>query len=146
MPGLLDLLGMIEQRKLPKAVCTSSERAYLEKMLARFKLTSRFQATLTAEDVAHGKPHPEPYRTGARLLGAAPEDCVAIEDSPTGVRSAVSAGVPTIAVPHVVAVPAMPGAVHLDSLVGLTPRRLGELAREARAARPSSVVGGNRGT
>ena len=104
-----------------------------------------FAAVVTGDEVDHGKPHPEPYRTGARLLGAAPEDCVAIEDSPTGVRSAVSAGVPTIAVPHVVTVPAMPGAVHLDSLVGLTPRRLGELARE-HAPPGASVVGGNRGT
>ena len=87
-----------------------------------------FAAVVTGDEVAHGKPHPEPYRAAARLLGVAPEDCVAIEDSPTGVRSAVAAGVPTLAVPHVVPVPEMPGAVHVDGLAGMTPARLAELA------------------
>ena len=76
-------------------------------------------------------PWPEPYRAAARLLGVEPADCVAIEDSPTGVRSAVAAGVPTIAVPHVVAVPAQAGAVHLDTLAGVTPESLWEHARSA---------------
>jgi hypothetical protein len=44
------------------------------------------------------------------------------------VRSAVAAGVPTVAVPHVVPVPEMPGAVHVDGLAGMTPERLAELA------------------
>ena len=86
---------------------------------------------LHRDEVAHGKPHPEPYRAAARLLGVEPADCVAIEDSPTGVRSAVAAGVPTIAVPHVVAVPEQAGAVHLDTLAGVTPASLWEHARSA---------------
>ncbi len=53
---------------------------------------------------------------------------MAIEDSPTGVRSAVAAGVPTLAVPHVVSVPELAGAVQADGLVGVTPQRLGEIA------------------
>ena len=53
---------------------------------------------------------------------------MAIEDSPTGVRSAVAAGVPTVAVPHVVAVPRTVGAVHLETLAGVTPTHLAELA------------------
>jgi beta-phosphoglucomutase-like phosphatase (HAD superfamily) len=64
-------------------------------------------------------PHPEPYLGAARLVSADPRDCVAIEDSPTGVRSATAAGVPTIAVPHIVPVPEIPGAVRLDSLQGV---------------------------
>ena len=94
-----------------------------------------FAAVVTGDEVDHGKPHPEPYRAAARLLGVAPHDCVAIEDSPTGVRSAVAAGVPTLAVPHVVEVPATPGAVHLGSLEGVTPTTLAELVSGA------SVVG-----
>jgi HAD superfamily hydrolase (TIGR01509 family) len=144
-PGARELLDALRADGVPSALVTMSWRSLADAVVDALP-AGAFAAVVTGDEVDHGKPHPEPYRTGARLLGAAPEDCVAIEDSPTGVRSAVSAGVPTIAVPHVVTVPAMPGAVHLDSLVGLTPRRLGELAREARAARPSSVVGGNRGT
>ena len=92
---------------------------------------------VTGDEVSHGKPHPEPYRAAARLLGVPAGDCVAIEDSPTGVRSAVAAGVPTLAVPHVVPVPEMAGAVHVDGLAGMTPARLAELAASV------SVVGGS---
>ena len=79
---------------------------------------------ITGDEVEHGKPHPEPYLAAARALGVEVADCVAIEDSPTGVRSAVAAGVPTLAVPHVVPVPSMVGAVQVPSLRGLTPQDL----------------------
>ena len=77
----------------------------------------------------HGKPHPEPYLTACDLLGAAPADCVAIEDSPTGAASSVAAGVPTIVVPHVVAVPHRAGAVQVPTLEGLAPADLWRIAR-----------------
>jgi sugar-phosphatase len=51
-----------------------------------------------ADTVAHGKPHPEPYQTGARLLGLAPADCLVIEDSPAGVASGKAAGCKVLAV------------------------------------------------
>ena len=72
----------------------------------------------------HGKPHPEPYLTAASLLGIDVKDCVAIEDSPSGVRSAVAAGVPTIAVPHIVPVPRLAGAVQIPTLRGVRPADL----------------------
>jgi mannitol-1-/sugar-/sorbitol-6-phosphatase len=52
---------------------------------------------VTAEDVASGKPHPEPYQSGACLLGAKPEDCIVIEDAPAGIQSARAAGARVIA-------------------------------------------------
>ncbi|WP_376715190.1 HAD family hydrolase [Janibacter limosus] len=54
-----------------------------------------FGIVVSGDLVTHGKPHPEPYLTAAEQLGVDPVACVAIEDSPTGVRSAVAAGVPT---------------------------------------------------
>ncbi len=69
--------------------------------------------------MGHGKPHPEPYLAAARLIGADPVDCVALEDSPAGVRSATAAGVPTLAIPHVVPVPADRGAVQITTLEGV---------------------------
>jgi sugar-phosphatase len=53
---------------------------------------------VTAEKVANGKPHPEPYLTGAKLLGLAPADCLVIEDSPAGVASGKAAGCKVLAV------------------------------------------------
>ena len=139
-PGARELLHDLRAEGVPSALVTMSWRSLADAVVEALPHEA-FAVVVTGDEVDHGKPHPEPYRTAARQLGVEPEDCVAIEDSPTGVRSAVSAGVPTIAVPHVVGVPAMPGAVHLDSLVGLTPRRLGELARQARGAATASVVG-----
>jgi sugar-phosphatase len=52
---------------------------------------------ITADDVTHGKPSPEPFLKGAALLGFAPEDCLVFEDSPAGIASARSAGMKAIA-------------------------------------------------
>ena len=54
---------------------------------------------ITGTDIEHGKPHPEPFRRGAALLGLAPADCVAVEDAPNGIRSASDAAMPVLAVP-----------------------------------------------
>lgn len=100
MPGLLDLLALIEQRGLPMAVCTSSDRAHLSRVLGRFELIDRFDTTLTAEDVTHGKPHPEIYLTAASRLGVAPERLLVLEDSENGTKAAVAAGAVAVSVPH----------------------------------------------
>ncbi len=138
-PGALELLSALRDEGVPSALVTMSWRSLADAVVDALP-DGTFAAVVTGDEVSHGKPHPEPYRAAARLLGVSPEDCVAIEDSPTGVRSAVAAGVPTLAVPHVVAVPEVPGAVHLDSLSGLTPAGLAGLAEAARSA---SVVGGH---
>jgi beta-phosphoglucomutase-like phosphatase (HAD superfamily) len=57
---------------------------------------------VTRDDVVHPKPHPEPYLTAARHLGVKPENCLAIEDSHSGVRAAHGAGMQTLMVPDLV--------------------------------------------
>jgi len=117
-PGAHELLLDLHQRGVPNVLVTMSWRnlatAVVESLPAGF-----FHDIVTGDEVTHGKPHPEPYLTAARLAGAEPRDCVAIEDSPTGVRSSTAAGVPTIAVPHVVPVPDVAGAVQLSTLDGV---------------------------
>ena len=132
-PGARELLVALKAEGVPSALVTMSWRSLADAVLGALP-EGTFDVVVTGDEVSHGKPHPEPYRAAARLLGVSPQDCVAIEDSPTGVRSAVAAGVPTLAVPHVVSVPEMAGAVHLDSLAGLTPSRVAELGRQARAS------------
>ena len=117
-PGARELLAEAVRAGVPNALVTMSYTVLADELVAALPEGS-FAAVVTGDVVTHGKPHPEPYLTGASLLGVRPEDAVAIEDSPTGVRSAVAAGVPTIAVPHVVEVPEMAGAVQVDSLAGL---------------------------
>ncbi len=100
MPGLINLLSVIESRNIPKSVATSSERPYLTNILGRFELQERFHHTLTAEDVTHGKPHPEIYLKAAQQLGVAPEEMLVLEDSENGTRAAAAAGAHIISVPH----------------------------------------------
>ncbi len=100
MPGLLELLDLLDERKIPRAVATSSGRNYLLGMLNRFNLLPRFDFLLSAEDVLHGKPNPEIYLTAACRLGVPPEQMLVMEDSENGVRAAVASGAYAIAVPH----------------------------------------------
>ncbi|MSR59675.1 MAG: HAD family phosphatase [Planctomycetaceae bacterium] len=100
MPGLFELLAHIDARQLPKAVATSSARKYLEEILGRFDLFDRFPLTLTAEDVTHGKPHPEIYLTAAQRLGVAPAEMLVLEDSHAGSTAGVRAGAVVVSVPN----------------------------------------------
>lgn len=100
MPGLFELLDLIEARGLPKGVATSSSRKYAEDILGRFGLLERFAMTLTADDVTHGKPHPEIYLTAADRLGVSPRDLLVFEDSGAGTRAGVAAGARVVSVPH----------------------------------------------
>ncbi len=100
MPGLFELLDVIEERQLPKAVATSSARVYLNQMLTRFNIQDRFEHTFTAEDVSRGKPHPEIYLTAAQRLNVKPVNMLVLEDSENGTKAAAAAGAHIISVPH----------------------------------------------
>jgi HAD superfamily hydrolase (TIGR01509 family) len=100
MPGLHTLLELIESRRLKKGVATSSPRRYLHEILTPFDMLRRFDITLTAEDVTHGKPHPEIYLTAAARLGIAPSEMLVLEDSHTGSLAAARANTVAVAIPH----------------------------------------------
>lgn len=100
MPGVLDLLDRLERRGLPKAIATSSSRAYVQRLLAPHRLLERFHFVLTCDDVEHGKPHPEIYQLSAQRLGIDPAAMAVLEDSPAGVRAAKAAGAKCVVVPH----------------------------------------------
>lgn len=100
MHGLFELLDYLDELDIPKGVATSSPRPYLETLLAKFDLSHRFPITLTAEDVTHGKPHPEIYLSAARDLKVNPEQMLVLEDSETGTKSGVSAGAFVVSIPH----------------------------------------------
>jgi HAD superfamily hydrolase (TIGR01509 family) len=130
-PGAVELLTGLRDAGVPNALVTMSWRSLADAVVMALP-PGTFAAVITGDEVEHGKPHPEPYLAAARALGVEVADCVAIEDSPTGVRSAVAAGVPTLAVPHIVPVPVMAGAVQAPSLRGLEPRDLRALFDGAR--------------
>jgi HAD superfamily hydrolase (TIGR01509 family) len=114
-PGARDLLEALVAARVPCALVTMSY-ASLAGAFVETLPPGTFGAVVTGDLVDRGKPHPEPYLRAAELLGVDPARCVAIEDSPTGVASAEAAGVPTLAVPHVVTVHPGPGRSRVLSL------------------------------
>jgi HAD superfamily hydrolase (TIGR01509 family) len=99
MPGLLDLLDLLESRRIPKGIATSSRRTHVDYVLGRFDLTTRFNFIISAENVTHGKPHPEIYLNAAKRHGVDPRNMLVLEDSQAGCRAALAAGAVTVAVP-----------------------------------------------
>ncbi|MEO8519196.1 MAG: HAD family phosphatase [Dermatophilaceae bacterium] len=122
-PGARELLESLVARGVPCALVTMSWESLATAVVNNLPAGS-FAAVVTGDVVQHGKPHPEPYQLAARMLGVDLEACIAIEDSPPGVASAVAAGIPTIAVPHHVEVPETDGAVQVSTLAGLAPTDL----------------------
>jgi HAD superfamily hydrolase (TIGR01509 family) len=101
-PGVVELLAALKARRIPMAVATSSRAAHALGHLGTAGLLDMFQAVVTRDDVQHPKPDPEPYLIAARHLGVAPQTCLAIEDSHSGVRAAHGAGMQTVMVPDLV--------------------------------------------
>jgi mannitol-1-/sugar-/sorbitol-6-phosphatase len=93
MPGAVALVNSIPEGRW--GVVTSGTRLLASARL-RFCGLPVPKVLITADDVEHGKPHPEPYLKGADRLGFKPEDCLVIEDAPAGIRSARAAGMKVI--------------------------------------------------
>ncbi len=85
--------------KYVMGIVTSSGHEHFEIIHRRSGLLPYFQFALTMKDCAHFKPHPEPYLKAIELSGCRPQECLAIEDSPRGLASAVSAGIRCLVVP-----------------------------------------------
>ncbi|MBM2619916.1 HAD family phosphatase [Actinoplanes sp. LDG1-06] len=125
-PGAMELLQAVRIAGLPTALVTSTGRKLVEVALETLG-RENFDVIVCGDEVSMPKPDPEPYRTAATLLGVAVEDCVAIEDSPTGVSSALASGATVLAVPAELELPATDG-IHLrTSLVGVDPAYLAGL-------------------
>lgn len=95
-PGLAPLLEWASRNAVKTAVVTNAPRANAEVMLAGLGLADRFPVLIIGDEMAHGKPHPLPYQTALERLGSTPERAFAFEDSTSGVRAAVAAGIETI--------------------------------------------------
>lgn len=100
MPGLFNLLDELRARGLPLAVASGSPRVQVVTILRGMKIMERFRVVVAGDDVAQTKPAPDVYLRAAELLGIAPTQCVALEDSATGVTAAKTAGLRAIAVPN----------------------------------------------
>jgi beta-phosphoglucomutase-like phosphatase (HAD superfamily) len=108
---------------IPTALVTNTTRRVADLALDAMG-REHFDVTVCADEVASGKPSPEPYLRAAALLGVDPARCVAVEDSPDGALAARRAGAAVLIVPGAVPVPAGAGRVHLPSLTGFDPADL----------------------
>jgi HAD superfamily hydrolase (TIGR01509 family) len=91
LPGVRDLIDALKQRGIPIAVASSSLPSWIDALLGGLNLNGAFDAVVSATMVAHPKPAPDIYLEAARRLGAPPETCIAIEDTPTGLAAAKAA-------------------------------------------------------
>lgn len=114
-PGAVSLLAALNAASVPVGLVTASYQQIVDAVKSHLP-PGTFQATVSGNDVTVGKPDPESYLLGAKRLGAAPERCVAIEDSPTGIASAEAAGCHVIGVPSQTPLPESPGRLVLSSL------------------------------
>ena len=98
-PGIYELLDALDARGIPAAITSSSPVDRIEQHLGSLNLLHRFQKICSGYDVPWGKPAPDIYLHGAAALGLPPENCLALEDSPTGILSAYRAGCMAVMVP-----------------------------------------------
>ncbi|MET7748468.1 HAD family phosphatase [Micromonospora sp. NPDC005367] len=131
-PGAMALLKAVRAAGIPTALVTSSGRPLVEVALETLGRDS-FDVVVCGDEVVATKPHPEPYLTAARLLGVPIERCVAIEDSRTGVASALAAGAAVLAVPGEVPLPSTDGVHQLESLTAVDLELLAALLGEPTA-------------
>lgn len=97
LPGVSQVLKLIDNKR-PKAVVSNSPRELVERSLRAAELEGFFSAVVCLEDAELAKPAPDLYLVAAALLGVDIADCVAFEDSPTGIQSALSAGARVVGV------------------------------------------------
>jgi beta-phosphoglucomutase-like phosphatase (HAD superfamily) len=98
LAGLSDLLDWTKQKALKQAVVSNAPRENAEFMLKALHLETTFDAVVLGDDLPVGKPDPLPYQEALKRFNLEKDEAIAFEDSPSGIRSAVAAGIPTIGI------------------------------------------------
>ncbi len=127
-PGAQELLRQLRRRGVKTALVTMSLRRMALQVVEAIPFDA-FDVVVAGDDVVHGKPHAEPYLKAAALLGVDPGDCVAFEDSISGILSAEAAGTKAVGIPNVVIIPARPERILWETLEGKTLKDLKQLFR-----------------
>jgi HAD superfamily hydrolase (TIGR01509 family) len=139
LPGVEDYLNDARKLGLKIAVASSSPRSWVVQHLTRLGLLDKFDAMKFGDEVVHKKPHPELYLSALDLLGASPEQAIALEDSPNGVRAAQNAGIFCVAIPNPITaqLPLDHADMHLTSMSALP---LEQLIKKVEQQRYSSTI------
>ncbi|MSX02347.1 MAG: HAD-IA family hydrolase [Actinobacteria bacterium] len=97
--GAVELLTALRDAGIPRALCSNSPLEFVGRAVDAAGVRNYFDVIVSADEVAHGKPAPDPYLEAARRLGVDPQLCVALEDSVPGATSASAAGMTVFVVP-----------------------------------------------
>ncbi len=116
-PGVLSLLAELRREGVPCAIATTSSHEMAD-LVAASAPAGTFGAIVGGEDVTRTKPSPEPYLRAAELLGVRIDQCVAVEDSSNGLRSAIASGAASVAIPHDAPLPTSGGFTVWPTLEG----------------------------
>ncbi len=103
-PGVEELLAFLHEKGIKSAVVTATKYDRAIERLKAVGLDNAFDTVVSASMVEIGKPHPDVYLYACNEIGESPEDCIALEDSPNGIRSAASAGCKAILIPDLTGV------------------------------------------
>lgn len=101
MEGLEYILDYFEKKQFKMGLASSSPIRLIDAAVTHFGIKDRFQVISSAEFETHGKPHPAVYLSCAKALGSAPLECLAFEDSVTGMTAAKAARMKVVVVPEV---------------------------------------------
>jgi haloacid dehalogenase superfamily, subfamily IA, variant 3 with third motif having DD or ED/haloacid dehalogenase superfamily, subfamily IA, variant 1 with third motif having Dx(3-4)D or Dx(3-4)E len=96
--GLMDFLAWVNQQQFKTGLVTNAPRENTDFMLKILKLSDYFDSVVLSDEIGVGKPDPAPYQYCLEQLNILPEEAIAFEDSPSGIRSAIAAGIKTIGV------------------------------------------------
>ena len=113
LPGIERFLSEVREAQIPAAVVTNATTS-IARRTANAAPEGTFSVIIGNDETTHPKPDPQPYLLAAERLGVDPTQCVAIEDSPSGVRSATAAGMRVIVVPGELEVPAELGTARFN--------------------------------
>ena len=96
--GLLEFIDLLKEKNITMGVATSETKEIAHSILQKVGVKQYFKVIVTGDDVENLKPNSEPYLTAAEGVGETPADCMAIEDTPSGIQSAKGAGMKVIGI------------------------------------------------
>ncbi|MGW0333419.1 HAD family hydrolase [Streptomyces sp. NPDC003011] len=116
-PEMRKFVELLATESVPMAVASGSSPEAIEAVLAGTGLDAYLRTAVSADEVARGKPAPDVFLEAARRLGAAPADCVVLEDAAPGAAAAHAAGMRCVAIPYVAAQAGAPEFATADLLL-----------------------------
>lgn len=102
LPGTIELIGHLAKHDIPQAIASSSSQHHFKLKTAHYQQWLKVFKTITLGDdpeIKEGKPAPDIFSITANRLNAAPEKCLVFEDSVAGIKAAIAAGMPVVAIP-----------------------------------------------